>query len=71
MALEALDREIFHNDFPPTASSRRPFGDFTTTVAMHWDGTYRDRVAGPDRRFWPEISGDSPRPASQFAKHLA
>lgn len=38
--------------------------------AMHWDGTYRDRVAGPDRRFWPEISGFNPRPASLIAKHL-
>lgn len=57
----------------PSRTSRRPMGpNDPETVAMHWDGTYRDRIVGrTDRRFWPELANSRPRPAWTVAKHLA
>lgn len=71
--LEASDREIYPIDIVPTASSRRPFGEYTTTLAMHWDGTYRDRVSG-GTEFWTEEDGDYSGFLDKFsrvARHLA
>lgn len=72
--LEAVDRKVFSIDSSPTASSRRPFGEYTTTIGMHWDGTYRDRSAYSDG-FWTEedYANYGPRCThpEKFAKHLA
>lgn len=71
MALANAPRENYEG-LPTRGYRRGVVGlSFSETYAMHWDGTYRDRVAGPDRRFWPEISGFNPRPARSLARHLA
>lgn len=74
--LEASDREIYPIDIVPTPSSRRPFGEYTSTLAMHWDGTYRDRLAGSDPgEFWSDFQYkhfEGPASPSVInAKHLA
>lgn len=51
-----------------------PNGVWTDTLAMHWDGTYRDRVRLAKGEFWTEEdykSGDRPWGARRLAKHLA
>lgn len=71
------DLEAWEGHYPETLFShgyRRAQEGYPTTLAMHWDGTYRDRVRGS--KIVPEYwKGDDYseylRPASTFAKHLA
>lgn len=74
MPLESDPRETYATTVP-SAETRRPvLGHYETTLAMHWDGTYRDRVRLGKGEFWTEEdynSGYHPWSASTFAKHLA
>lgn len=66
-----------HPDVEITQYMRRPVPGFPDnhTVAMHWDGTYRDRLISTtdDATYWTEEDydrGGPPWPVSIFAKHL-
>lgn len=57
---------------------RRPRHDGDTTLAAHWDGTYRDRVFGsPSYGYWedspsnPDDYSEMILPSDCVAKHLA
>ena len=67
MALEAMNPRDFKYF---THEDRRPSSGYQTTLAMHWDGTYRDRVSGTKTLFWNNDTW-SRDPAINFAKHLA
>lgn len=78
VALVSRPREIFTDDTPVPATFMRqprpPF--FPYKVAMHWDGTYRDRVAycrDYAVSYWTDTFPDRITAVSvkKIAKHLA
>lgn len=72
MALESLPRENYPSDYLPRAMYRRPMYGDGTTLAMHWDGTYRDHDAYSNG-FWTDLDYANyghPTTARFFARHL-
>lgn len=69
MTLEAwvgnYPARLFSHDY------RRAQEGFPTTLAMHWDGTYRDRMWSEAGDFWPNEEDFEDVSASHIAKHLA
>lgn len=72
--LTTMPREAF--DFFIPSKVLRAGDGLNTIYAMHWDGTYRDRVLNTkySPEYWTEedvADNNPPAPADRLAKHLA
>lgn len=72
MPLEAFNRETTTTLPSRSFRIRGPYD--STTLATHWDGTYRDRLTTLENWPYPEFFPDEAKPkrsAGDLAKHLA